>query len=263
MDNFFSIITVVLNAREDLAKTIQSLKEQSFKKFEYIVIDGNSTDGSKELIERNKDFISNYLIENDNGIYDAMNKGLKISKGKYVGFINAGDKYTPNALNIIHKYLKSNNEVDFIFGTVKKKILKHGFKKNRIFWNFDFYTSHSSGFFINSESQRKLGFYNTEYKISADYDLFYRMIVKEKMKGISTLKDELIGIFKSGTSYSSKFTFIEHLFEETTIRKKNGQNIIIIFLVFLIHFFKNIKKIKNENRFRLIGKGINLIFRKN
>ena len=102
MDNFFSIITVVLNAREDLANTIQSLKEQSFKKFEYIVIDGNSTDGSKELIERNKDFISKYLIENDNGIYDAMNKGLKISKGKYVGFINAGDKYTPNALNIIH-----------------------------------------------------------------------------------------------------------------------------------------------------------------
>ena len=144
MDNFFSIITVVLNAREDLANTIQSLKKQSFKKFEYIVIDGNSTDGSKELIERNKDFISKYLIENDNGIYDAMNKGLKISKGKYVGFINAGDKYTPNALNIIHKYLKSNNDVDFIFGTVKKKILKHGFKKNRIFWNFDFYTSHSS-----------------------------------------------------------------------------------------------------------------------
>ena len=66
------------------------------------------------------------------------------------------------------------------------------------------------------------------------------MIVKEKMKGISTLKDELIGIFKSGTSYSSKFTFIEHLFEETTIRKKNGQNIIIIFLVFLIHFFKKL-----------------------
>ena len=129
MDNFFSIITVVLNAREDLANTIQSLKKQSFKKFEYIVIDGNSTDGSKELIERNKDFISKYLIENDNGIYDAINKGLKISKGKYVGFINAGDKYTPNALNIIHKYLKSNNEVDFIFGTVKKKILKHGFKK--------------------------------------------------------------------------------------------------------------------------------------
>ena len=80
MDNFFSIITVVLNAREDLANTIQSLKEQSFKKFEYIVIDGNSTDGSKELIEKNKDFISKYLIENDNGIYDAMNKGLKISK---------------------------------------------------------------------------------------------------------------------------------------------------------------------------------------
>ena len=52
--------------------------------------------------------------------------------------------------------------------------------KNRILWNFDFYTSHSSGFFINLESPKKLGFYNLDYKISADYDLFYRMIIKEK-----------------------------------------------------------------------------------
>ena len=182
MDKFFTIITVVLDAKEDLINTIQSLKEQSFKNFEYIVIDGNSKDGTKDVIKDNADFISEYLSENDKGIYDAMNKGLKRAKGKYVGFLNAGDKYTPDALNIIHKYLKLDIDADFIFGTVMKKILKYGFKKNRILWNFDFYTSHSSGFLSIWKSQKKLGFYNLDYKISADYDLFYRMIIKEKMR---------------------------------------------------------------------------------
>ena len=172
MDKLFTIITVVLDAKEDLINTIQSIKEQSFKNFEYIIIDGNSKDGTKDVIKDNADFISKYLTENDRGIYDAMNKGIKLANGKYVGFLNAGDKYTPNALNIIHNYLKSDTDSDFIFGTVMKKILKYGFKKNRILWNFDFHTSHSSGFFINLESQKKLGFYNLDYKISADYDLF-------------------------------------------------------------------------------------------
>ena len=86
------------------------------------------------------------------------------------------------------------------------------------------------------------------------------MIIKEKMRGISTHKNELIGIFKSGSSYSSKFTFTEHLFEETKIRKVNGQNKIMILVVFLNHFLKNIKKIKNQNKYELISKGISLIF---
>ena len=259
MNKFFSIITVTLNAENDLKETIESLKNQEFKDFEYIIIDGKSSDNTDKLIKINNHIVDKYLIEKDHGIYDAMNKGLNLATGKYIGFLNAGDKYTPDGLKIIHEYLNSK-DVDFIFGTVKKKILKYGFRKRRIFYNFDFYTSHSSGFFIKKKSQDLLGYYNTKYKISADYDLFYKMIVKNKMKGMATKKNELIGLFKSGSSYSSKFDFLEHLYEETQIRIDNNQNKLFVFLIFNIHFFKNLKKIKTKKKINYFINVIRIIF---
>ena len=125
---------------------------------------------------------------------------------------------------------------------------RYGLRKYRIYWNFDFASSHSSGFFIKNEAQKKLGKYNLKYKISSDYDLFYRMIVKEKMQGLATKKNDLIGIFKSGTSYSSKFSFIDHLNEETIIRLDNNQNIFFVFLVYSLHYFKNLNKIQKKNK---------------
>ncbi|MDA9172807.1 glycosyltransferase [Candidatus Pelagibacter sp.] len=245
----FSIITVVLNAKEDLIETINSLRQQNFKNFEYIIIDGGSTDGTKEIINKNLDLIDKWKSGKDFGIYDAMNKGIDLCEGEYIGMLNAGDKYAPNALSIINSYL-DDNKCDFIFGSVMKKILRHGFRKYRIYWNFDFSTSHSSGFFIANNSQKKLGKYKLRYKISSDYDLFYRMIVKEKMQGLATKKNELIGIFKSGTSYSSKFSFYDHLKEETIIRLDNNQNIFFVFFVYLLHYFKNLNKIQEKNRIK-------------
>ena len=258
---FFSIITIVLNAKFDLIETIKSLRKQKLKNFEYIIIDGGSTDGTKEIIKKNLDIITNYISEKDLGIYDAMNKGLKISNGEYIGFLNAGDKYTANGLEIIYKYLNHSN-LDFIFGSVMKKELRHGYRKYRIFWNFNFYSSHSSGFFIKKKSQEKIGKYNLKYKISSDYDLFYRMIVKAKMLGLSTKSEELIGIFKSGTSYSSKFSFLDHLKEETLIRLDNKQNIIFVFIVFTIHFLKNLKKISNKKIFITLFQSFIEIYKK-
>ena len=245
----FSIITVVLNAKNDLIQTIESLRGQNFKNFEYIIIDGGSTDGTIEVIKKNLDIIDKWKSENDYGIYDAMNRGISLSEGSYIGMLNAGDKYMSNALAIIDKYLNNNN-LDFIFGSVMKKVLRHGFRKYRIYWNFDFSTSHSSGFFIKDEAQKKLGKYNLKYKISADYDLFYRMIIKEKMQGLSTKKNELIGVFKSGTSYSSKFSFYDHLKEETIIRLDNNQNIFFVLFVYSLHYFKNLNKIYEKNKIK-------------
>tara|TARA_Y100001970_G_scaffold294353_1_gene451302 strand:+ start:2320 stop:3120 length:801 start_codon:yes stop_codon:yes gene_type:complete len=258
---FFSIITVVLNAKEDLIETINSLRKQDFKDFEYIVIDGDSTDGTLDVIKKNLDIIDKWKSEKDLGIYDAMNKGISLCEGNFIGIINSGDKYEPDGLNIINSYLKKNN-CDFIFGSVMKKILRYGYRKYRIYWNFDFYSSHSSGFFIKRSSQNTLGNYNIKYKISADYDLFYRMIIKEKMIGIATKQNEIVGNFKSGTSYSSKFTFLEHLNEETQIRLDNKQNIFVVILVFIIHFIKNIKKIDNKNKFNILMNSISKIFNK-
>jgi len=246
---FFSIITVVLNSKDNLSETINSIRLQKFKDFEYIVIDGGSSDGTLDVIQKNLDIISYHKSEKDKGIYDAINKGLDFCKGEYIGILNSGDKYTSEGLEIINNYLINKN-YDFIFGSVMKKVLRHGYRKKRIFWNFDFYSSHSSGFFIKNESQKKLGYYNLKYKISADYDLFYKMIIKNKMKGISTKKDQLVGIWKTGESYSSKWKFIDHLSEEMLIRMDNRQNIVFIFFIYLVHYIKNINKIENKNKIK-------------
>ena len=97
-----SIITVNLNNKDGLQKTINSIIFQTIKNFEWIVIDGGSTDGSKELIEANKNHITYWVSEQDSGIYDAMNKGIKKAKGDYLLFINSGD------------YLCSNDTVERI-----------------------------------------------------------------------------------------------------------------------------------------------------
>ena len=256
----FSIITVVFNAKNDLIDTIKSLRQQNYKNFEYIIIDGGSTDGPLEVINDNLDVVDKWKSEKDSGIYDAMNKGIDLCQGNYIGMLNAGDRYTPNGLTIINDYLK-NHDVDFIFGTVMKKVLRHGFRKYRIYWNFDFASSHSSGFFIKDEAQKKLGKYNLKYKISSDYDLFYRMIIKEKMSGISTKKNEIIGFFKSG-SYSSTFSYLDHLKEETLIRVDNKQNLFFVFLVFFIHFSKNMKKISNHNKIQTLLKSFKEVYKK-
>ena len=88
-----SIITVTYNAADELAETIASIRAQNGSNFEYIVVDGNSTDHTYEIIAQNRDLISQYLREKDKGIYDAMNKGLVMARGRYVQFLNAGDTF--------------------------------------------------------------------------------------------------------------------------------------------------------------------------
>ena len=239
---FFSIITVVLNNKKTFEETIKSVSNQSFRDFEYIVIDGGSTDGTLDIIKKNKDKIDFWLSEKDNGIYDAFNKAIRVSKGNYIGIINSDDIYTNDALSIIYKYIKQDKNLDFIFGSVKKRWgLLSGYKPYKIHYSWGFYTSHSTGFFIKKKSANKIGEYNTKYKIHADYDYFYRMIVKKKMKGTSTKKNEITGHFRSG-GYSSRISFRDSLKEELMIRKDNGQNIIILIIIFLYKYIKHYKK---------------------
>ena len=109
-----SIITVNLNNRDGLQKTIDSVVSQTFKDFEWIVIDGGSTDGSKELIEQNADHFAYWVSEPDTGIYNAMNKGITVAKGEYLQFLNSGDKlYEPN---ILERLMSTNMVADIIYG---------------------------------------------------------------------------------------------------------------------------------------------------
>lgn len=238
----FSIITPVLNNKERLIRTIDSIKKQKFEDYEIIVIDGGSTDGTKEYLESEKKNLK-FITEKDRGIYDAINKGIRISEGKYINTINAGDEYfSEESLQIIKNYFDKNNEISFVFGAVKKNKIYHKYEPKKMNWSFNFYPAHSGGFFVKKVVHDKIGLYNLKYRCSSDYDFFWRLIKKNRYFGISTKKNELISIFEAG-GYSSKLSFFEHVSEETLIRINNGQNKIIVLIIFFLRCIFHFKKI--------------------
>ena len=243
-----SIITAVYNSEQHLEECFESLHKQKYKNYEHIVIDGGSTDNSLDIIKKNEDNIDYWCSKTDKGIYDAFNIGMQLSKGEYIGFLNSDDQYTENALNLLHKYILEFPDKDFVFGAVKKHWgILHGYKPYKIKWSWGFYSSHSTGFFIKKSSAKRVGLYNLKYKYSSDYDYFYRMIVKKKMLGVGTKKNELFGIFRRG-GYSSKINFIDHFFEEIKIRIDNNQNLFLVLLIFIYKYLKNFKRLNFNNK---------------
>jgi glycosyltransferase involved in cell wall biosynthesis len=226
----FSIITTVLNGEKSIEKTIKSVLKQKYKNFEYIIIDGGSKDNTMNIIKKYKNKISKVLSSKDRGIYDGFNKGMKLSSGSYICFINSADEFFPNSLKIISNYCNKDSSLDFIFGGVKKHYgLLYGYNKKKINWSWNFYSSHSTGFFIKSSSAKKVGYYNLKYKYCSDYDYFYRMIVKHKLKGASTKKSEVVGKFAPG-GFSTKINRFDLFIEEVKIRLDNNQKIFFILL---------------------------------
>ena len=238
-----SIITVVLNGENNLEESINSLHKQNYKNIEHIIIDGVSSDKTIEIIKKYENKIDYWCQKKDKGIYDAFNTGMKLAKGDYLGFLNSDDVYTENAFEILLTYIKNYPDKDFIFGAVKKHWgVLFGYKPYKIKWSWGFYSSHSTGFFIKSSSAKKVGLYNLKYKYSSDWDYFYRMIVKHKLNGIGSKKNELFGIFRRG-GFSSKINFRDHFFEEISIRLDNNQNKFLVLLIFIYKYLKHLKKI--------------------
>tara|TARA_Y100000816_G_C26085650_1_gene572848 strand:+ start:599 stop:1345 length:747 start_codon:yes stop_codon:yes gene_type:complete len=238
-----TIITVVLNDEKNIEKTILSVLEQNYKNIQYVIIDGDSNDKTKEIINKYRDKIDVFNSEKDNGIYDAFNKGLDLAQGELIGFVNSGDTLTKESLSILEKYYYTYSNADFFFGAVKKHWgTLHGYKKWKIYFTWGFYSSHSTGFFIKKEAAKILGKYNLKYKYSSDYDYFYRMIVKYKLRGVGTKKNEIFGNFQRG-GFSSKIKFFDHLVECTRIRLDNNQNKLMVLLTFIIKFLLNIKRL--------------------
>ena len=230
-----SIITVVLNNKKFLQQSINSVLNQSYKNYELIIIDGQSTDGTLDIIKKNKSKIDYWISEKDNGFSDAVNKGIKLSRGSIISILNSDDIFYKHALRTAANYFIRYQYIDFLFGSVIKYKLLHGYSPWKIHWSFGFYSTHSIGFFIREKAQKKVGYYKTKYKYSPDYDFFYRMIVKHKLKGMGTKKNEIFGKFRSG-GVGSKLPFIDYLNETVRIRLDNGQNIFLVSIIFLLKY---------------------------
>ena len=237
-----SVVTVTKNSEKFLEDCLVSVQNQSYKNYEHLIIDGNSNDNTIDIIKKHKHGLAYWTSENDKGLYDAMNKGINKCSGDIIGILNSDDIYYEHTLKIVNDYFNENEDLDFLFGSVYKHKLLHGYKPKKIKWSFGFYTTHSVGFFIKRKAQFKVGLYNLKYKYSSDYDLFYRMIVKFKMKGMATKKDEIFGKFRRG-GISSNLSYLEYLKENTKIRIDNGQNVLLVYIIFLIRLIKNIKKV--------------------
>ena len=235
----FSIITPVLNDKRVL-DVINSLKKQTYKNFEHIIIDGGSRSHVIKILKKNNKNINIWVSKKDGGIYDAINKGIKMSSGDIIGILNADDVYFPETLEIAKKYFEKKR-IDFLFGTVIKDRLLNGFWPKKIWWKFNIYPAHSCGFFVKSKVHKKIGLYNTKFKYSSDRDFIFKLI-KLKYKGMCTNKNEIFGKFRSG-GLSSRIKYIDFLKECNQIRLDNGQNFLIVYLIFLARIFRNLKRI--------------------
>lgn len=175
-----SIITINFNNLEGLKKTVQSVFEQTYKNFEYIVIDGGSTDGSAAYIEKHKDNIDYWVSESDTGIYNAMNKGIKVAKGEYLLFLNSGDHFYENS--VFEKNYKFIKEYDLIYFNIKVIAGKKEYVKNSpnylVFSYFMKDTLPHQATFIKASLFDKVGYYDENLKIVSDWKFFIECICK-------------------------------------------------------------------------------------
>ncbi len=184
-----TVVTVCFNAAKTLEKTIQSVINQTYNNIEYIIIDGASTDGTLDIIKKYEDRISYWKSEPDKGIYDAMNKGIKLATGDYIAFMNAGDKYYDNNVvaDIFYNCSFGNNCV--VYGkwyNKRKKTVR--LKQPRPFWehtgfrNMGF--SHQATFVSTSYAKKRM--FDLNYKLVADYNMIWCLYYSDKLNFINS-----------------------------------------------------------------------------
>lgn len=203
-----SIITVVYNNAHVIKSAIDSVLTQTYSNIEYIIIDGNSTDGTVDVITSYGNKISKFVSEPDNGIYDAMNKGLQLATGDVVGILNSDDMYINQ--DVIEKVVAvfEMHDVESLFAdlvyvrpTNLEKVVRYYdssyFSPTK--FAYGWMPAHPT-FFVKRSIYEKYGYFKTDYKIAADYELLARFlgkhaisyfylqlpIVKMRMGGVST-----------------------------------------------------------------------------
>ncbi|XPV67633.1 MAG: glycosyltransferase family 2 protein [Halarcobacter sp.] len=185
-----SIITVVWNNKRTINECIESVLSQTYDNIEYIIIDGESTDGTVNIIKSYGDKIDKFISEKDKGLYDAMNKGIRLATGDIVGILNSDDFYKSNdILEIVSKEFK-NKDIDCLYGDLEyvdanntDKIVRYWKSKEFEYGLFQkgWHPAHPT-FFIKRECYDKYGVFNLDFKISADYEIMLRFLERYKFK---------------------------------------------------------------------------------
>tara|TARA_B110000971_G_scaffold28239_1_gene25282 strand:- start:3854 stop:4609 length:756 start_codon:yes stop_codon:yes gene_type:complete len=238
---FFSIITVTRNSEKYIERNIKSLKNQSFKNFEHIIIDGDSKDKTLQIIKKYRKNVDYFISKKDRNMWHAINRGIKVARGEVIGILNSDDVFYKDGLKIARNYFISQR-LDCLFASVQKKKVHHGFDLSKIYYKFNIFPSHSVGFFLKKNIYDKIGMYDDTLKYCSDYDLIFRLS-KKNLKIGKTSKREVVGKFYPG-GMSEKVNYISNMYYQSKVRIKNKQNIFyVIFLSILTTIYKYLLKI--------------------
>ncbi len=184
-----SIITIVYNNKECISDCIESVLNQSYKNIEHIVIDGGSTDGTQQVIESYQDKLAYYTSEKDNGLYDALNKGIKKATGDLIGILHSDDVFYD--IYVVEKIMKAFNEsnADLVYANgvfverdnsakIKRVYSSKPFKKYYLL--FGWIPLHTT-IYVKNRVFKEYGLYNLDYSIASDYDISLRWFKNDKI----------------------------------------------------------------------------------
>ncbi len=255
MDKLISIITPTFNSIQGLEKCILSVKNQSYKKIEHIIIDGGSTDGTVDIIKKyEKEYNVKWISEQDSGIADAMNKGFKMASGEIIAWLDADNYYDKDITNKVATVFETNPEVKIVYGRIKiidrnnntfdyKPKFPMSLKKAL------FYTTGAipaqPGVFLKNETFKESGGFNTNYRIASDFDFWLKVLEKNpKIKFLN----EVFGFYllEDGGASQSPQGIYNGFKEMYGIGKKHGQPIyakIFMFMKYLKCYMSKIFKI--------------------
>jgi glycosyltransferase involved in cell wall biosynthesis len=209
-----TVITAVFNGRQHMAATIESVANQSYDNIEYIVIDGNSMDGTVELLRRYDSCIDCWVSERDTGIYDAWNKGLSRARGQWIAFLGCGDRYCVDAVANYLDFIRREkcHDADYISSTVL--LVDAESRPVRAFgipWRWSSFKRRMDiahvGSFHSSNLFKKNGTFNSSYKVAGDYEFLLRSREKLNARFFDAVTATML---LGGASETSK-VFLESL----------------------------------------------------
>jgi len=227
-----SIITVCFNSVATIEDTIKSLIMQDYKDIEYIVVDGGSTDGTLEILAKYRNRIARCISEPDNGIYDAMNKGLRLATGNIIGFLNSGDFYAgENVIRRMVEVIRANN-ADCCYGDLEY-VAKDNPAKTIRKWRSQSYQEglfekgwhppHPT-FFVKKCIFDEYGSFDLRYDIGADYELMLRFLKKHRIRSCY-IPSVLVKMRTGGKSNKNLWQIIKTNIECFKAWKRNGLKI--------------------------------------
>jgi glycosyltransferase involved in cell wall biosynthesis len=236
-----SLITVAFDRQETITDTIMSVKAQTYTNFEYIIIDGASTDNTLAIIKQYSDVISSYVSEPDKGIYDAMNKGIAKANGDIIGFINADDILAnPDVLQAVADTFVQN-DIDACYADLEY-VEQFNLNKVKRYWHSSIFKrgSFSKGwspphptFYVKKSIYQQFGTFSLNYKLGNDIELMLRFLERYKIKSLY-VPNLWVKMRMGGVSNQSISNIIQQNIEIIKAAKDNG----LSFNIFKFVFFK-------------------------